>query len=88
LRAQVTLLRDESVTIAANHREIVPCIICGIAVDVVFFDRLARLVANAARVPVRYHESVFDFDRDVPPAFQSKKDTVFLQRRKLSSLAG
>jgi hypothetical protein len=57
------------VAIPADDGEVVPAVIGRIAVDVVLFDGMSRLVADAARVPVRRHEPVCQIGRNTLACF-------------------
>ncbi len=54
--SETSLRCDQPVAIAAKNSQIVPDIVTGIAVDVVFFHRLPGSVADAARAAICRHK--------------------------------
>ena len=77
-RPEVALRGHQAVTIPAHDSQITPTIVGRIAIDMMLLDRLARLMADAACVPVRRHEAVSDFGGDRAAVFQEKSITRFI----------
>ena len=75
LSTEISRLRHESVAVPTDNGEVVPCVICGVAVDVMLLNGLPRLVTDTAGVPVRHHEAVFDLDRNGTSPFQKTSIT-------------
>jgi hypothetical protein len=56
--------------VPADHGQVVPGIVGGITIDVVFFDWMSRFLADAAGMPVRHHEAIRQPARNAPALFQ------------------
>jgi len=52
--SEIALHCDQSVAITTEDGQIIPNIVARVAVDMVFFDRLTRHVADAAGMAVRH----------------------------------
>src|ERR1700678_4477560 len=64
LAAEVAFRCYQPMAVPANDGQVVPGIVGGIFVDVVFFNRMPRLMTDAARVAVRRHQLVLQLARN------------------------